>query len=374
MLKVFVLMLVSTSAVAHEVTPTVADITIASDSVSLQLAVNAEAFLADIDLNGLEDTDDAQNAPAYDELRALDAAALQDAVTNSFDRVLAPRLNVMQGGVAVPLTLESVSVEDVSDLELPRLTTLIATGALAGDGPVTFQMAPSFGDMVLRQQGATDVGFAGLLRAGEASPELTQEGGESENGWQTFVRFIPVGIEHIVPLGLDHILFVLGLFFLAARLKPLLWQVSAFTLAHTVTLALGATGVVPVNPDIVEPLIALSIVYVAVENIFTQNVQKWRPALIFAFGLLHGLGFSIVLEEYGIPDGQFLPALIGFNIGVEFGQLIVIGIAFALVGYWFRDKPWYRPLIAIPASAAIAFVGGYWVLERTGMLGLISGA
>lgn len=372
MLKVFVLVAMSTKAVAHEVTPTVADITVTQTEVVLQLKANAEAFLAGLDLAVVEDTDDAANADAYDALRALPAEEFSAGVRASFPD-LSDSFILMQGDARLPLELLDVVVEDVAGVDLPRTTTL-RMRADAGAGPVTFAMAPANGALVLRQQGAGEAGFAGLLSAGEASPPISVEGGHSESGWQTFVRFIPVGVEHIVPLGLDHILFVLGLFFLAPRLAPLLWQVSAFTLAHTVTLALGATGAVPVNPDIVEPLIALSIVYVAVENIFTDGLQKWRPALIFAFGLLHGLGFSIVLEEYGIPDGQFLPALVGFNIGVEVGQLIVIAIAFALVGYWFRHKSWYRPLIAIPASAAIAFIGAYWVVERTGLLGMITGA
>ncbi len=116
--------------------------------------------------------------------------------------------------------------------------------------------------------------------------------------------------------------------------------------------------------SIVEPLIAASIVYVAVENILTDGLSRWRPFVIFGFGLLHGLGFASVLGEYGLPSNQFFPALIGFNIGVELGQLTVIAIAFAAVGYWFRDKPWYRARIAIPASVLIALVGAYWFVER----------
>ena len=183
-------------------------------------------------------------------------------------------------------------------------------------------------------------------------------------GWVAFASYIPVGFDHIVPKGLDHILFVLGLFFLSARLGPLFWQISAFTLAHTVTLALGALGWVSVSGAIVEPLIAASIVFVAVENIFSKGLSPWRPAIVFGFGLLHGLGFASVLGEFGLPTGQFIPALIGFNVGVEVGQLAVIAVAFSLVG-WFVRKDWYRTAISIPASLAIAAVGVWWVIERT---------
>ena len=363
-LKVLVLLAVSTTANAHEVNPTVADLTISDGEVTLELGGNFESFLAGIDLSTVENTDDAANAADYDALRALSVEAFETRVREQFDTV-ARNILVELGGETGVLTLNSVEVQDLSDLELPRLTQVSATIANPENAPVQVGLSQNYGQLILRQQGAGENGFAGLLGAGEMSPILTAAGGQSEGAWDTFVRYIPVGIEHIVPLGLDHILFVLGLFFLTARLKPLLWQVSAFTLAHTVTLALGATGAVTVNPSIVEPLIALSIVYVAVENIFTDGLSRWRPALIFAFGLLHGLGFSTVLGVYGIPEGQFLPALIGFNIGVELGQLIVIAVAFALVGYWFRDKTWYRPVIAIPASLGIAIIGAYWVLERT---------
>jgi len=183
-------------------------------------------------------------------------------------------------------------------------------------------------------------------------------------GWRTFGHYIPIGFDHILPKGLDHILFVLGLFFLSTHLRPLLWQVSAFTLAHTVSLAFGAMGWVSVPSIIVEPLIAASITYVAIENVFSSGMSRWRPLVIFGFGLLHGLGFASVLGELGIPHDQFFPALIGFNIGVEFGQLTVISLAFLAVGMWFRDKPWYRSRISIPASLIIAAFGAYWFFER----------
>ncbi len=115
----------------------------------------------------------------------------------------------------------------------------------------------------------------------------------------------------------------------------------------------------------VEPLIAASICYVAIENVFTNHLNPWRPAIVFGFGLLHGLGFASVLEEFGLPETHFIPALLGFNVGVELGQITVIAIAFLAVGFWFRNKPWYRSVITIPASLVIAGIGAYWVLERT---------
>jgi len=182
--------------------------------------------------------------------------------------------------------------------------------------------------------------------------------------WQIISLYVRLGYTHILPRGLDHVLFVLGIFLLAVRLKPVLWQVSAFTIAHTITLALTVYGVVSLPPRIVEPLIALSIVYVAVENVFTSRLHAWRPIVVFGFGLLHGMGFAGVLSEIGLPRSEFVPALLSFNAGVECGQLTVIGVAFLLLGFPFGRKPWYRQRIVIPGSLLIAAIGLYWSIQR----------
>jgi hydrogenase/urease accessory protein HupE len=181
---------------------------------------------------------------------------------------------------------------------------------------------------------------------------------------QVIRQYLALGFTHILPNGTDHILFVLGIFLLSTRLKPVLLQVTAFTVAHTITLALTIYGVVSLSRSIVEPLIALSIVYVAIENVTTSELRPWRVALVFAFGLLHGMGFAGVLTELGLPRSEFVPALLSFNAGVEAGQLAVIAIALALFGLPFRQKTWYRSRIVVPASIAIAAVGFYWSIQR----------
>jgi hypothetical protein len=177
-------------------------------------------------------------------------------------------------------------------------------------------------------------------------------------------QHLSLGFTHIVPKGLDHILFVLGLFLLNVRWRALLMQISAFTLAHSITLGLTMYGIVSLPPRLVEPLIAVSIVYVAVENLLTSELKPWRVALVFSFGLLHGMGFAGVLRDVGLPRPQFLTALVAFNAGVEAGQLTVIAIAFALVAYWRSDRQLYRRAIVWPASIAISAVGSFWTLQR----------
>lgn len=349
-------------AQAHEVKPTIADLTVADGRAVLALEVNLEALLAGIDLDTVEDTDNAENAGDYDALRSLPAARIADRAPE-----LLPKWNSLPllsvDGAAVPLESVTLEVPDGVDPELPRDSQWRLEGAVpAGAEEVQVTWPDGAGALVLRQQGV-EAPYTGYLSGGETSPEIALGGGDAESGWQAFVSYIPVGFDHILPKGLDHILFVLGLFFLSTRLRPLIWQVTAFTLAHTVTLALGALGWVNVPGAIVEPLIAASITYVAVENIFHSALNRWRPLVIFGFGLLHGLGFASVLGDFGLPAGQFVPALIGFNIGVELGQLAVIAIAFVLVG-WAMNRDWYRRAIAVPASCVIAAVGAYWFIER----------
>ncbi len=259
--------------------------------------------------------------------------------------------------------------------ELPEASVLGFTARLEGRIPdgateMTFAMSRSF--TIVRATICDETSGATLqyvLTSGQRTPPLTlgaePAAAQSVDDMRTVIgRYLVLGFEHILPKGLDHILFVLGLFLLSTKFGPLLWQVSAFTLAHTFTLALSMNGVVALPAHIVEPLIALSIAYVAIENLCTTKLSRWRPVLVFGFGLLHGLGFAGVLTELGLPKDQFVPALVGFNVGVEFGQLAVILAALALVG-WARDRSWYRKAIVIPGSCAIAAMGLFWTVQRT---------
>ena len=184
--------------------------------------------------------------------------------------------------------------------------------------------------------------------------------------WAMFApefTWIAVGFQHIIPKGLDHILFILGLFFLAGGWRRLLLQITGFTVAHSLTLGLSMYGIVSVPAAVVEPLIALSIVYVAVDNLYASTLARWRIMVVCVFGLLHGLGFASVLAEIGLPQERFLLDLALFNIGVELGQITVIALALLCVG-WFKRQAWYESIIAYPATIAIAGTGAFWFLKR----------
>lgn len=199
---------------------------------------------------------------------------------------------------------------------------------------------------------------------------LRDDSGELLGVSQTLTIFVGEGVDHILPGGLDHILFVLALFLSSTTSRSLVIQISVFTLAHTITLGLAATGVISPPSDIVEPLIALSIALVAIENLFFKKPPRWRPIVIFLFGLLHGLGFAGFFGELGLPEGQFWSALIGFNIGVEIGQLSVIILAIAVLSVWrwrnnieYTDVV-YRRFMILPGSLLIGATGSWWAMER----------
>jgi hypothetical protein len=176
--------------------------------------------------------------------------------------------------------------------------------------------------------------------------------------------YLQLGYQHILPDGFDHILFVCGLCLLSTRLSVLLWQATAFTVAHTITLILSMKGVIVVPPGIVEPIIALSIAFIAIENLVMTELKPWRVLIVFGFGLIHGMGFASALNELGLPRNAFYTSLLSFNVGVELGQITVISVMYFGLIYWFGDMPWYRKRIVYPLSILIAAIALYWTYTR----------
>ena len=176
--------------------------------------------------------------------------------------------------------------------------------------------------------------------------------------------YVKLGFEHIVPLGVDHILFVVCLCLLNNKFKTVLWQATAFTVAHSITLALSMQNIIVLPAEVVEPIIALSIFFVAVENLLLDKLKPWRIMLVFIFGLIHGIGFASVLSEVGLPRDKFLTSILSFNLGVEIGQIAVISVLFALIILPFGKKIWYRKFIVYPLSVLIACIAIYWTVQR----------
>ncbi|MCF6302319.1 MAG: HupE/UreJ family protein [Devosiaceae bacterium] len=352
-------------SIAHEVQPAIADLSfLENGKYSVSILLNLEAVIAGIEPDN-DDTSQSENAPEYDRMRSFSDEELK-VVFEDFQEEFLGGLRLKADGVALGARIQDIQIPETGDIDLARETTLVISGDLPVNAKTfTWGWAFQFGSSVIRIAAEEDnEAYSAYIVEGQLSDPLPITGSRARGFLDTVTNYIRVGYIHIVPRGIDHILFVVGLFLLSTRLHPLLWQITAFTVAHTISLALGILGLVVVSPAIVEPLIALSIVYVSVENIFTQKLTRWRPFVVFAFGLLHGLGFAGVLSEIGLPDNQFAVGLISFNIGVELGQLSVIAVCFLLVGFWFSKTSWYHKFIVIPASLAIGAVAIWWFIER----------
>lgn len=350
------------NALAHEFTITPATLVVRGDgSFQIDLGLDADALAAGLPLEApAEDVARAiREIPRERFSEAVDSAraAVREDIRVLFDRrpaafeVSFPHHGTSAATAADPPTVLGTLARLTG--RVPSDARQVALRAAERYKTVSFQLVlPSRSDPL-----------AAVMRPGEASPEFRLHGAERAHPPGVVVSYLRLGFTHILPKGLDHILFVIGLFLLGAGWRPLLYQVTAFTLAHSVTLALSMQGIVALPERFVETLIALSISWVAIENIATSKLMPWRVAIVFGFGLLHGLGFAGVLGELGMPEGRFFAALLAFNAGVELGQLSVLAIAFALVGR-FQHLEGYRRYVIVPCSAVIAATGAWWAVTR----------
>ena len=355
-------------ACAHEVRPAIATLELSSEAtVALTLSLSLEAVIVGIGA-GHDDTAASPAASEYERLRSLNPTALRE----EFDRFtpdFLERINLSTDAGPVLLRVLTAEVPPIGDLALARVSRLQLEFTAPVDGEALYwRVKPLIGDSVVRVRDTLsgEISSAEFVIAGETSGPVSMAGLQVESWTSVFATYLQVGFSHIIPRGLDHILFVTGLFLLSTRLSALLWQITAFTAAHTMTLALAMAGLVQLSPALVEPLIAASIVYVAIENTLTSRLHRWRPVVVFCFGLVHGLGFAGVLQEIGPAGGQFAVSLLAFNLGVELGQLAVITACFLGVG-WMARWPHYRARVVIPASLAIGIMGLVWFVERVGL-------
>jgi hypothetical protein len=297
---------------------------------------------------------------------ALDDDALR-AKLDAFRHEVARKIEVKFDSVASPVEVSLAWAGESSDADRPLAVVLLATGPLpAAARNVTwrYRFVYSTYAIVFSSDGWDGSETQWLEADAQSPPFPVLANIRLPSTLDIVAQYLALGFRHIVPEGLDHVLFVLGIFLLTTQLRPILVQVTAFTVAHSVTLGLTMYGIVSLSPRIVEPLIALSIAYVAIENVVIGRLTLWRPAVVFGFGLLHGMGFAGALRELRLPRGEFLPALVSFNVGIELAQLTIIAAAFLAVAMWHRHKPWYRPRVVLPASAAIAVAGLFWTVQR----------
>jgi hypothetical protein len=296
----------------------------------------------------------------------LDADTVRARLTAA-TQILADYIEVRFDGEVAPVRVAVEQVEMPDDVALPAFVVLRATGPVPpGAKAVTWRYGlvySTYAVVFTDAQGGIPI-TQWLDGDAESQPFPIMANSAPPSRFAIVAQYLTLGFHHIVPEGLDHILFVLGIFLLAPKLKPVLVQVTAFTVAHSVTLGLTMYGVLSMPSRIVEPLIALSIAYVAIENIVTPRLTPWRPVVVFGFGLIHGMGFAGALAELRLPRDEIIPALVSFNVGIELAQLTVIAAAYFAVAFWVGDRWWYRARIVLPACAGIAAIGLFWTVQR----------
>ena len=359
------------AAPADLVKPALIEISVFTDGrFRVEIRASIEALLTGI--NGqYKDTTQAPTAEEYDRLRALEAPQLHEAFEPFRQRML-NAIELRFDGKRATAEVTEVSIPVPGYTKVPRISLIVLEGDIPLDTrELTWYYPTAFGDNAVRVRQVDPDNDRWhwsawqWIREDKTSQAFSLNEVFRSPGFFEVVReYTAAGFDHIIPDGLDHILFVLGLFLFSARLRPLLWQVTMFTIAHSITLALAMTGLIELPARIVEPLIALSIAYVGVENIWHRELHNSRLLLVFGFGLLHGLGFASMLSDFGMPPNAFFTALISFNLGVEGGQLTVIGLAFLAIGLLFRRRAYYRAMITIPGSLVISAVGLYWTWQR----------
>jgi hydrogenase/urease accessory protein HupE len=275
-------------------------------------------------------------------------------------------------GESLPLQFDKVEIPEPGYTKVPRISTIFLSGQTTRDKKqLTWYYPMRFGDHATRVRQVDEDNerwhwsdHQWIKKDVYTEPYPLGEIFTRQPFYRIMQTYISSGFQHILPRGLDHILFVLGIFLLASTLKPLLWQVTMFTIAHSITLSLAMLDIFSLPQQVVQPLIALSIAYVAIENIFTPRLHKSRLWIVFGFGLLHGIGFASMLSDFGMPKDDFALALVSFNLGIELGQLAIIAMAFIALRIWIRDQQLYRHLVVIPVSTLISLMGLYWFWER----------
>ena len=309
-------------------------------------------------------TEESEKSGQYESLRTMNADELLKKF-NSKIRDLQNKIYLTSANSNYGLTLVDVDIPEVGNTDIIRDTVINFDIKNIKDEDLKFSWDKNLGSIILRVNSKNNEGlYSKLIESNDKSEWFSITNKREERLIDNVKSYTQLGFKHIIPKGLDHILFVIALFLLSSKLKPLVLQVSIFTIAHTITLFLGALDVIKIPSIIVEPIIALSICFIAIENLFTENIKKMRPYIIFIFGLLHGLGFAGVLNEIGISDGLFISSLISFNIGVEVGQISVILLSYIFISLLFQNKPWYRNRITRPLSLVIALIGFYWFFKR----------
>jgi len=360
--------LFSTVSISHEIKPSIADFTYDENFLNIKIRLNAELILSNIDASKISNTNSSSLSDIYDKLRILNKIELEELFKSSWQEI-STNIDIKINNETKKINLINIEVEDIKNFEISRDTHIYLQVLLNNNSEYfTFSWIKKYGPIILRENSnhkLEDELFTEYLQSGIESNQFSFNEKNFKNRLNSFIKFFVLGVQHIIPKGLDHILFIFGLFLFSSSLKKLITQITIFTIAHSITLIFVSLSLMKINPQIVEPIIALSIVYVGIENIFKNYVKEYlRYVVILFFGLLHGLGFALVLSDIGYRSTDLFINLISFNIGIEVAQISIVLVLYLLVALNFAKNKNYRMFFQVPSSILISSIGLYWFFER----------
>lgn len=356
---------------ADVVKPALVEISVYTEGrYRVELRASIEAILSGIN-SEYKNTQDSPNSDAYDALRELQSAQLMEKFI-PFKSTLTEKIRLNFDQQPVKLSIVDVEIPEPGYTKVPRISLIVFEGEVNRDAAhLNWYYPARFSDNAVRVRQVDTENEKWhwsswqWIRDDQPSQSFSLQQLFTEPPITTVIAdYAEAGFLHIIPKGLDHILFILGIFLLGTRLRALVWQATMFTLAHSLTLSLAMFNIINLPASVVEPLIALSIAYIAFENLYAHKLNTSRLALVFFFGLLHGMGFASVLADFGMPESAYATALISFNLGVELGQLAILIAAYASITFWFKDKQAFYKYVTVPGSLIIGIIGLYWTWER----------
>jgi hydrogenase/urease accessory protein HupE len=344
--------LAAVSTFAHDPGLSVAEIKLEESRLEARLTFAREEIAALVPMDS--DHDGQITQAEFDATRAqLEEMAIQSFI-------------VSVGGRDLPPTKVSSILGDSNALHLNLIFPATVEGRLGISAPLLARLARGHRQFLTIRDATGKTLSEKMLDANNSSFESDVAALiDRHHRPQSFSEFFMLGIEHIL-MGFDHLAFLFALLIIGGSLREAAKIITSFTVAHSITLAVATFNLVNLSPGIVEPLIAVSIIYVGIENIFRREI-KGRWLLTFAFGLIHGFGFATVLRELGIgPQGGAVVPLLSFNLGVETGQIAIAALLLPLI-WKLKRQPSFALRFAPACSILVALAGGYWLIERTVM-------
>ncbi|WP_298934892.1 HupE/UreJ family protein [uncultured Ruegeria sp.] len=343
---------------AQSPAPTIVEFWTKSDTLFLDISLNAEAFLAGVDPQSATGFDDNRH---YKDLRQLVSSELEPKV-KAFAK---PWMQTLQVDIAGPVVLsyEGVSIPVVGDPQTVRTSKLLLTAPLP-DGASGFRLTwpDGSGSAVIKQQ-RVSAPYTGYLTGGQMTPMIPLQGGAALTTEQTLQTFLPKGLSQVLTSGPKPILLVLTLVFLSLNLRPFLMQLLVFSLGILLGLSAGAFDAVSISSTAASQSLAFAIVGLAVWNLISRRLQILRVFAVFAAGLLQGLAWTFALTEIGVPPNQLPPAILGFAGGIVLALCAVAFAAFAASVVITGGLHRLQGRVSILASMVIAGAGVFLTIE-----------